>query len=163
MFLRRVPQDRDEAGPQTCPQRASYVRHRHGPRPLCLRAFDLLRLLNVLMPPPLSLWADNCPGERNYLLRLRCCVGPVPVLRPLSGASIICTQLSPQPVPGADRHRPITDQPGFGSGQSVEASSIPTAMDSHASIPTPPQSLPPSCLILVLSLGNRSLSSRPTH
>lgn len=108
----------------------------------------------LMSAPPVTL-------GRQLSRRAELLIGPVPVLRPLSGASIICTQLSPQPVPGADRRRPITDQPGFGSGQSVEAS--------HASIPTPPpptthpQSLPPSCLILVLSLGNRSLSSRPTH
>lgn len=71
----------------------------------------LLICCGLLIFLPLSLWAelgetvqDNKDAALLSWPRCLSCV--------LLGASIICTQLSPQPVPGPSRRRPITNQTG---------------------------------------------------
>lgn len=97
----------------------------------------LLICCGLLIFLPLSLWAELGETVQDNTDAAAVVVAPCPS-RVLSGASIICTQLSPQPVPGPSRRRPITSQTGFGSGQAVESS--------HASIP---HRSAVSCLVLV--------------
>lgn len=113
---------------------------------LCVSFVDLFQPPNF--PPSVTLGrvGRNGPGQHGC-----CALTVAPCLACiLSGASIICTQLSPQPVPGASRRRPITNQAGFGPGQAVESS--------HASIPHRSAAC---CLVLVLWLGNQSFNSDP--